>query len=175
MKILNATVLLLCLISIIACKPSSPKEAAQEIYSVDSILTIQDALIGDTFMLEGFCVDVCGHGSNHITLLGSDTTRFVNVEANSELVSFDKGVLNNNVCVKATIAEERVDEAFLSNWEQRLDESLKAPDGGNPEAVAMLKKQIEQIRAEIAERTKKENKNYYSQYHIIASEYEIEK
>ena len=43
------------------------------------------------------------------------------------------------------------------------------------EAQKNYKKQIEQIRAEIAERTKKENKNYYSQYHIIASEYEIEK
>lgn len=175
MKNLNVAILSLFLTSITACKPSLQKETVRKTFSVDSLLTQQEALTGDTFMLEGFCVDVCGHGSSHITLLGSDTTQVVNVEADAELISFDKGVLNNNVRVKATIAEERVDEAFLSDWEQRLDESLKAPNGGNPEAVAMLKKQIEQIRAKITERAKKEKKNYYSQYHIIASEYEIEK
>lgn len=39
-----------------------------------------------------------------------------------------------------------MDEAFLSDWEHRLDESLKTPQG-NPEAVAMLKQQIAEIRA----------------------------
>lgn len=175
MKTLNVIALLVCITLMMACRPSSKNTVSQTIYSIDSLLVQQDALIGDTFMLEGFCVDVCGHGSNHITLLGSDTTQYVNVEADAGLSSFNKDVLNNNIRVKATIAEERVDEAFLADWEHRLDESLKAPDGGNPEAVAALKEQIEQIRAEIADRVKKENKNYYSQYHIIASEYEIQK
>ena len=175
MKISHFPILLLCVSTIISCKSPQQKSVPQNIYSVDSILTQQDILIGDTFILEGFCVDICAHGSNHITLLGSDTTQIINVEANDKLVSFDKGILNNNVKIKATIVEERVDEVFLADWEQRLDESLKAPDGGNHKAVAMLKQQIEQIRNAIAERTQKENKNYYSQYHIIASEYEISK
>lgn len=145
------------------------------VLTVDSLLSVQDRLIGDTITLQGFCVDVCGHGSTHVTLLGSDSTKVVSVEADQQLVSFPKEALNSNLRVKAVVEEQRVDEGFLSDWERRLDESLKAPDGGNPQAVAMLKQQIAEIRAVIAERTKTEGKNYYSQYHIMASEYEIEK
>ena len=38
----------------------------------------------------------------------------------------------------------------------------------------MLKQQIAEIRAAIAERAEKDNKNYYSQYHIVASEYAVQ-
>ena len=164
------------LLALAACHTQGNKEVTEpEALTVDSLLSAQDRLVGDTVYLQGFCVDVCGHGSTHVTLLGSDSTKVVSVEADRQLASFSKEALNNNLRVKAVIEEQRVDEAFLSDWEHRLDESLKAPDGGNPEAVAMLKKQIAEIRAVIAERAQKENKNYYSQYHIIASEYDIEK
>ena len=165
------------LLALAACHTQESKNGSNEpeALTVDSLLSVQDRLIGDTIYLEGFCVDVCGHGSTHVTLLGSDSTKVLNVEAGRQLASFGKDALNRNLRVKAVVEEQRVDEAFLSDWEHRLDESLKAPDGGNPQAVAMLKQQIAEIRAAIAERVKKENKNYYSQYHIVASEYDIEK
>lgn len=170
------TILPLALLFLAACGNRENQESkAPEALTVDSLLSVQDQLIGDTISLEGFCVEVCGHGSTHVILLGSDSTKVVNVEADQQLVSFPKEALNSNLRVKAVIEEERVDEAFLSDWERRLDESLKASDGGNPQAVAMLKQQIAEIRAVIAERAKTEGKNYYSQYHIMASEYEIEK
>lgn len=174
MKAVNLCVSLLILSFVVACqsKTNSSEQVAGSAYQVDSLLVLQDSLIGDTIEIEGFCVDVCGHGGSHITLMGSDTTQVVNVVAGPQVGSFSNDLLNNNVRVKVVIDEQRVDEAFLSDWEHNLDESLKTPQG-NPEAVAMLKKQIAEIRAAIAERTEKENKNYYSQYHIIASEYDI--
>ncbi|WP_455498872.1 hypothetical protein [Coprobacter sp.] len=175
MKVVNLCVSLLILSFIVACqsKTNSSDKAADKAYQVDSLLVLQDSLIGDTIELEGFCVDVCGHGGSHITLMGSDTTQIINVEAGPQVGSFSNDLRNNNVRVKVVIDEQRVDEAFLSDWEHRLDESLKTPQG-NPEAVAMLKQQIAEIRAAIAERAEKENKNYYSQYHIVASEYAIQ-
>lgn len=175
MKVVNLCVSLLILSFIVACqsKTNSSDKAADKAYQVDSLLVLQDSLIGDTIELEGFCVDVCGHGGSHITLMGSDTTKIINVEAGPQVGSFSNDLRNNNVRVKVVIDEQRVDEAFLSDWEHRLDESLKTPQG-NPEAVVMLKQQIAEIRAAIAERAEKENKNYYSQYHIVASEYAIQ-
>lgn len=174
MKIVNVCVSLLILSFVVACqsKTNSEDQVENKAYQVDSLLALQDSLIGDTIELEGFCVDVCGHGSSHITLIGSDTTQVVNVEAGPQVGSFSNDLRNNNVRAKVVVEEQRVDEAFLSDWEHRLDESLKTPQG-NKEAVAMLKQQIAEIRAAIAERVKKENKNYYSQYRIIASEYAV--
>lgn len=175
MKVVNLCVSLLILSFVVACqsKTNSSDQVANVAYQVDSLLILQDSLIGDTIELEGFCVDVCGHGGSHITLMGSDTTQIVNVEAGTQVGSFSNDLRNNNVRLKVFIDEQRVDEAFLSDWEHRLDESLKTPQG-NPEAVAMLKQQIAEIRVVIAERMEKENKNYYSQYRIIASEYAIQ-
>ena len=166
MKVVNLCVSLLVLSFVVACQPktTTSDQIADEVYQVDSLLVLQDSLIGDTVEVEGFCVDICGHGGSHITLMGSDTTQIVNVEAGPQIGSFSNDLRNN---------EQRVDEAFLSDWEHRLDESLKTPQG-NPEAVAMLKQQIAEIRAAIAERAEKENKNYYSQYHIVASEYAVQ-
>ena len=175
MKVVNLCVSLLVLSFVVACQPktTTSDQIADEVSQVDSLLVLQDSLIGDTVEVEGFCVDICGHGGSHITLMGSDTTQIVNVEAGPQIGSFSNDLRNNNVRVKVVINEQRVDEAFLSDWEHRLDESLKTPQG-NPEAVAMLKQQIAEIRAAIAERAEKENKNYYSQYHIVASEYAVQ-
>lgn len=176
MKVVNLCVSLLVLSFIVACQPktTSSDQLADEVYQVDSLLFLQDSLIGDTVELEGFCIDVCGHGGSHITLMGSDTTQIVNVEAGSQIGSFSNDLRNNNVRVKVVINEQRVDEAFLSDWEHRLDESLKTPQG-NPEAVANVETaNCMKFRAAIAERTEKENKNYYSQYHIVASEYAVQ-
>ena len=175
MKVVKLCVSLFVVSFIVECHPktTSSDQLADEVYQVDSLLFLQDSLIGDTVELEGFCIDVCGHGGSHITLMGSDTTQIVNVEAGSQIGSFSNDLRNNNVRVKVVINEQIVYEAFLSDWEHRVDESWKTPQG-NPEAVAMLKQQIAEIRAAIAERTEKENKNYYSQYHIVASEYALQ-
>ena len=67
-----------------------------------------------------------------------------------------------------------MDSVFLADWEYRLDESLKAPDGGNPEAVAVLKEQITALRDSIAARFARTGKNYWSNYTIEAYSYEPE-
>ena len=129
MKVVNLCVSLLVLSFVVACQPktTTSDQIADEVYQVDSLLVLQDSLIGDTVEVEGFCVDICGHGGSHITLMGSDTTQIVNVEAGPQIGSFSNDLRNNNVRVKVVINEQRVDEAFLSDWEHRLDESLKTP------------------------------------------------
>lgn len=74
MKVVNLCVSLLVLSFIVACQPktTSSDQLADEVYQVDSLLFLQDSLIGDTVELEGFCIDVCGHGGSHITLMGSE-------------------------------------------------------------------------------------------------------
>ncbi len=71
MKVVNLCVSLLVLSFIVACQPktTSSDQLADEVYQVDSLLFLQDSLIGDTVELEGFCIDVCGHGGSHITLM----------------------------------------------------------------------------------------------------------
>ena len=136
---------------------------------------IEDMKGGDTLSVRGFCVDVCLQGANHITLVSDDSLHAINVIADDGLVSFDEGLKYSYVTVEGVLDEQRVDSVFLADWEYRLDESLKAPDGGNPEAVAVLKGQISALRDSIAARFARTGKNYWSNYTIEAYSYEPEK
>ena len=51
--------------------------------------------------------------------MGSDDTKTIRVEA-CKLGSFDSKCVNSIVEVKGTLVEDRIDEAYLQNWEKQL-------------------------------------------------------
>ncbi len=139
------------------------------VLSVDELSSvIEEMESGDTLSVRGFCVDVCSSGANHITLVGEDSTKAIMAVADGKLTSFKDEYKYQYVTVTGVLNEQRVDSTFLADWEYRLDESLKAPDGGNPEAVAQLKEQIYWLRDSIAARYARSGKNYWSNYTIEA-------
>lgn len=143
--------------------------------SVDELgASIENLNDGDTLTVRGFCTDVCGHGSNHITLVGEDTTQMIAAVADRNLQSFSDEIKYQYVTVSCILREQKVDKAFLDNWEYRLDESLKGPNG-NPEAVAMLKEQIVALRDSIDARTARCGKEYWSNYTLEVMSYETDK
>ena len=75
MKMKHLFILLLAALSVAACNRTG--NAGGETLTVDELLAKADALVGDTVRVEGLCVSTCGHGSTHITLMGSDTTQMV--------------------------------------------------------------------------------------------------
>jgi hypothetical protein len=134
---------------------------------------VEDMQDGDTLSVRGFCVDVCNSGSSHITLAGEDTTQMIAAVASKDLGSFDETIKYQYVTVNSVLKEQRVDRAFLDNWEYRLDESLKGPNG-NPEAVAQLKIQIAALRDSIDARAARCGKEYWSNYTLKVISYEAE-
>lgn len=163
MKMKHIFILLLAAISITACNRTA--NAGGETLTVDELLTDADALVGDTVRVEGLCVSTCGHGSTHITLMGSDTTQVIEALADERMQSFDPLISNRTVAVEGVVAEQRVELPFLDDWEMRLDASIEGGKG-NPEAVAVLKGQIRELRDSIAARRAREGKEYWSIYRI---------
>ena len=51
--------------------------------------------------------------------MGSDDTKTIRVEAGT-LGSFDNKCINAIVTVTGTLKQQRVDEAYLQNWEAKL-------------------------------------------------------
>lgn len=156
-------ILLLAALSVTACNHTG--NAGSETLTVDELLATAYALVGDTVRVEGLCVSTCGHGSTHITLMGSDTTQMVEALADEHMQSFDPMISNRTVAVEGVVAEQRVELPFLDDWEMRLNASIEGGKG-NPEAVAMLKEQIRELRDSIASRRAREGKEYWSIYRI---------
>ncbi len=161
-------VLILLLAAISAASCSHTGKAGGETLTVDELLARAETLVGDTVRVEGLCVSTCGHGSTHITLMGSDTTQMIEALADERMQSFDPMISNRTVAVEGVVAEQRVELPFLDDWEMRLDASIEGGKG-NPEAVAMLKGQIRELRDSIAARRARDGKEYWSIYRIETS------
>ena len=93
--------------------------------------------------------------------------------------------MNNLVRVTGTLVEDRIDEAYLAEWEREVKDQL-AEQHGEGEAGCSAEQQargesvassvgerIAGFRARIADRKAKEGKEYLSFYHVEGGNYEV--
>lgn len=184
---------ILCATTFAACsgnqtKNSEYSESAPAVIqttSADDILANGDQYAGKEVVIEGVCSHRCKHGGGKMFILGNSEGNIIRIESSKESGKFPLEVTNALVQVKGTVAEERIDEAYLQNWEAKLGEETKqhgeSEAGCSTEKAARKesattnspKARIEDYRKRIAERNEKEGKPYLSFYHINADSYEI--
>lgn len=152
---------------------------------VDDILAGAEKLVGQSVEVEGVCTHICRHGGGKIFLMGTDDEQVIRVEAGEKIGSFSPECVNNIVRVKGTLTEDRIDESYLSEWEQQVKEQTAEQHGegeagcsaeqqARGESIASdTEKRIADFRARIADRKAKEGKEYLSFYHIDGDSYEI--
>ena len=151
---------------------------------IDSLLANAENLVGKEVTIEGVCTHTCKHGAKKIFLMGSDDTQVIRVEAGT-LGAFDPKCVNSIVRVTGTLKEQRIDEAYLQNWEAQL-KAQSAEKHGTGEAGCDTEKKargetantpearIADFRAKIADRKANTGKEYLSFYFMEANSYEVE-
>lgn len=159
---------------------------AQSSLQVDDVLKSADSLAGKEVEIEGICTHICKHGGGKIFLMGSDDTKTIRIEAGKEFGSFKPETVNNIVRVKGKLVEERIDEAYLTQWEEKIKAQTEEKHGTTEAGCSSEQKargevpannaadRISNFRKRIAERNEKEGKSYLSFYHIDATEYNIQ-
>ena len=178
-KFMVAATLMAALVTTTSCGNSNKQSqsektelAAPAALSVDNLLAHADSLANREVTIEGICTHTCKHGATKIFLMGSDDTKTIRVEA-GPLGSFD-----------GTLKEQRVDEAYLQNWESKLKAQTEKSHGETAAGCDSEKKargetantpeaRIADFRAKIAERKAATGKDYLSFYYMEASSYEI--
>lgn len=160
---------------------------ATEVAEVDAILAQAETLVGQEVSVEGICTHICSHGGRKLFLMGTDDKQVIRVEAGEKIGSFGPECANSLVRIKGRLVEDRIDEAYLAEWEQELkDQTVEQHGNGEAgcsaeqqahgETVANSEeKRIAAFRARIADRKAKEGKEYLSFYHIDGDSYEIQK
>ena len=166
-------------------KQAQNAEEAVAAMSVDEVMAKAAGLVDQTVTIEGVCSHTCSHGAKKMFLVGSDDSKTLRIEA-GELGAFDTKVVNNIVTVKGVIKEERIDEAYLVDWENRL-KSQTAEKHGNEEGEGGCDTEknargetadtpegrIADFRTKIAAEKAATGKEYLSFYHVVAESYEI--
>ena len=160
------------------------EQSASSALEIDSLLANAENLAGQKVTIEGVCTHTCKHGAKKIFLMGSDDTQVIRVEAGT-LGAFDPKCVNSIVRVTGTLKEQRIDEAYLQNWEAQL-KAQAAEKHGTGEAECDSEKKargetanspearIADFRAKIADRKAETGKEYLSFYFMEADSYEVE-
>ncbi|WP_321480650.1 hypothetical protein [uncultured Bacteroides sp.] len=159
------------------------QEEISSVLEVDSLLAKADSLVKQKVVVEGVCTHICAHGGRKIFLMGSDDTQTIRIEA-GEVGKFEQKCVNSIVRVTGTLVEDRIDEAYLQNWEEKLKAKAAEQHGKGEQGCSTEKqargetantpqKRIADFRSKIAKRKAKEGKEYLSFYHIEATSYEI--
>ena len=162
---------------------ATTEQSASSALEIDSLLANAENLAGQEVTIEGVCTHTCKHGAKKIFLMGSDDTKTIRVEA-GPLGSFDTKCINAIVTVTGTLKEQRVDEAYLQNWEAKLKAQTEKSHGetaagcdsekkARGETASTPEARIADFRAKIAERKAATGKDYLSFYYMEASSYEI--
>ena len=119
------TTITACLLT--SCKSKTTQSATSQsqmsqsqILEVDDILARADSLTGKTFTTEALCTHICAHGGGKIFLMGSDDTKTIRVEAGTKIGSFKPETVNNLVRITGKLVEQRIDEAYLTEWEAQV-------------------------------------------------------
>ena len=187
----KANLLLIALLSIMtftSCsgnKKTGETTTEQAPVTVDQLLANTEQEIDNIVLVEGFCTHICSHGGKKMFLMGDDDSKTIRVESNDAIGSFKAECVNSMIQVKGTIKEERIDEAYLTQWEARITDGTVEEHGEDGEGCETeLKAQgqenvnseagrIKDFREKIAKRNETEGKNYLSFYFIEAEEYTI--
>lgn len=175
----------------VACGNNQNNKAAEEqaevaqAVMIDQVLAEGEALADQLIEIEGVCTHICSHSASKIFLLGENEGKTIRVEA-AELGSFDQKCVNSIVKVKGILHEERIDEAYLQAWEERIANKTEEKHGeGDGEGGCDTEKaargetantsveRIADFRTKIAARKKADGKEYLSFYYVEAKEYEI--
>ena len=161
----------------------SAEQVATVAMSIDEVMAKAADLVEQSVTIEGVCTHTCSHGAKKMFLVGSDDSKTLRIEA-GELGAFDTKVVNQVVTVKGILKEERIDEAYLVDWENRLKAQTEEHHGNGEggcdteknargETANTAEGRISDFRTKIAAEKAATGKEYLSFYHVVAESYEI--
>ncbi|HZK09126.1 MAG TPA: hypothetical protein VFC92_13140 [Bacteroidales bacterium] len=144
--------------------------------SPDEFNANPDAFVDKNLVIEGTAVHVCKHGGKRMFIIGTDPENRIQVKAGDAISSFVETLEGSDVVIHGFVDELRIDEAYLTQWENELkadnpESDLKIHRGeeGHDHDEGDTHKEYEQIegyRTQMAE----QNVDHLSYYSIIASE-----
>ena len=188
-KLMVAAAMIAACFTMVSCgnakkqQTQTTEQVAAAAMSIDEVMAKAAELVDQTVTIEGVCTHTCSHGAKKMFLVGSDDSKTLRVEA-GELGAFDTKVVNQVVTVKGVLKEERIDEAYLVDWENRLKADTEEHHGNGEggcdteknargETANTAEGRIADFRAKIAAEKEATGKEYLSFYHVVAESYAI--
>jgi hypothetical protein len=162
---------------------SAKDKSTEEISMIDvkTFLSNPDSFVGKEIIISGTTIHVCREGGKRMFIIGEDPDQRLQIKAGEEIPSFAVELEGSDVLVTGVVDELRIDEAYLTEWENELKadnaESEKKIHRGeeghehNEGSVDAEYEQINNYRTQLTE----SGQDHLSFYSIIASKFEEKK
>lgn len=160
--------LLILLLAIYACTPSSTNNATHTAQLVDNILEGAEELTDSIIYIKGHVTHTCKHSGRRCFIIGSNDDLSIRVEAGGKITGFDRELEGHTIIVKGILKERRLSTEYINDYEEQLKEQAISEDG-SAESCSSEMKNINDMRAWMKEK----GKDYYAIYYLDGMEYEI--
>ena len=178
---------------IVACNNSqnstNKKIATDETLAVTvaDVLTKADEYVGQEIKIQGTVSHTCRNGGKKMFIFNDNEDSRVKIEASESVPSFDVSLEGSDVLVIGMLNELVIDEAYLSEWEQEVNDEMNNPEvesdttaviehegGGLGEAVdqGTHVSAMESI-ADYRKQIKESGKDHLSFYSVECISYEV--
>jgi hypothetical protein len=123
---------------------------------VDLATLINDVaeFVGREVRVSGTVDHVCKHGGKRMFIMGENPEDRFKIEAGEAVAAFPVTLEGSEVIVRGIVAEKRIDDAYLDNWEAELEteeDSEEQPEVEGDDHHATTGKKIENLRRQITE------------------------
>lgn len=173
----------LVLAFVISCSKNNENlESVEQIptLSVENFENEAPKFIDKKIIIEGIVSHTCKHGGKRMFLIDKNDSLRVEVTTGKDVEKFDESLVGSTVVVEGIVKEERVDEKFLSDWEQEVLQNDEKHDGKQihtgeegheKDDIQKKLRKINNLREEL----KASGKKYLSFFSIEALKFEEKK
>jgi len=98
--------------------------------TVANFLTNAPERINKAIVIEGTVSHTCKHGGKRMFLVDGNDSINVEITTGPDIVKFDDALVGSRVRVSGILKEERIDEKFLSEWENEIKKPQENHDVG---------------------------------------------
>lgn len=181
-------------LSFASCQNSETKtETANDETLNNEVMLVQLAefenqagdLVGKTIQLSGTVDHVCKHGGQRMFIVDNESEARIKITPAAEVAAFNTGLVGDELLITGTVEEQRIDEAYLMEWEEEIKAGSVENDdkgegthlGGNVEKGgegADINEEMEKVN-NLREQLQASGKDYLAFYSVVCTGYEVVK
>jgi len=135
-----------------SCGNNAEEQEEVKVLTVAQFNEQAENLVDSIVSVEGTVEHVCKHGGKRLRMFGEDPEVILNVEVGEEINMFEAELEGSDVIIEGVVAEFRIDNAYLDEWEAKekaklAEDTTIVADAETTEDIEAVEEEHEEIEA----------------------------
>jgi len=180
------------LVALVACEnaPVKTDTPSQEVVVEEIVMvaipdfdSLAEQYIGKQIQLAGTVDHICKHGGQRAFLVSPESEARIKITPDEHIAAFNSNLEGNQVIITGIVEEQRIDEAYIMDWEQEVKSGVVPQDdkgegshlggqlekGGEGADISEEMQKIENLRQML----KESGKDHLSFFSVLCTSLEV--